>query len=66
MNDGGANGRWSGRIFGQMGLGGFDQLKLGKLEWFNPFVAAMFNANFANNLGVQQTQIGLAIGNQAT
>ncbi len=66
MNDGGANGRWSGQIFGQMGLGGFDQLKLGKLDWFNPFVAAMFNANFANNLGVQQTSIGLAIGNQAT
>jgi hypothetical protein len=68
MNDGGANGRWSGQIFGQMGLGGFDKLKLfgDKLDWFNPFVAVMLNGNFSSRLKPLQGTVGLAIGNQAT
>jgi hypothetical protein len=65
LNDGGANGRWSAQIFAQMGLGGFDKLKLGKLDWFNPFVAAMFNANFASNSPPQRS-VSFALGNQAT
>jgi len=39
---------------------------VGKLDWFNPFVAAMFNGNFSNRLKPQQGTFGLAIGNQAT
>lgn len=69
LNDGGANGRWSAQGFVQMGLGGFDSVKLfgDKLDWFNPFVGLLFNQNFKNNLGLAGApSIGLAVGNQAT
>lgn len=67
LNDGGVNGRWTAQGFVQMGLGGFPKLVGKKLDWFNPFVAAMFSANFDNNLGLDgSTTAGLAIGNQVT
>ncbi len=69
LNDGGANGRWTAQGFVQMGLGGFDSLKLfgDKLDWFNPFVALMLQENFKNNFGpAGPPSIGLALGNQAT
>ncbi|WP_395696472.1 peptidoglycan-binding protein [Methylocella sp.] len=69
INDGGANGRWTAQGFVQMGLGGFDQVKLfgDKLDWFNPFVALMLSQNFKNNFGPQGAPtVGLAVGNQIT
>jgi len=70
MNDGGANGRWTAQpLFFQMGLGGFDNLKLfgGKLDWFNPFVSFALQRNFNNNLtGAGPFGVAEAIGNQAT
>ena len=59
LNTGSANGSWSGQGFLQMGLGGFDKLKFGKLDLGNPFVQIMI----AKNQG-QQFTAGGAIGNQ--
>ena len=60
LNDGGANGRWTGQGFVQMGLGGFPKL-FGKLDLLNPFTALLLSKNAG-----QPGTFGLAIGNQST
>jgi peptidoglycan hydrolase-like protein with peptidoglycan-binding domain len=63
LNDGGANGRWTGQGFLQMGLGGYPKLFGNRLDFFNPFVAVMLAKNFSPN---QPATLGGAIGNQVT
>jgi peptidoglycan hydrolase-like protein with peptidoglycan-binding domain len=58
VNLGDVNGRWSGQVFGQMGLGNLN-LQLGPVDFVNPFVQVMLQKNQDQPFGV-----GLAIGNQ--
>jgi peptidoglycan hydrolase-like protein with peptidoglycan-binding domain len=59
LNTGSANGRWSGQGFLQMGLGGFDFARFGRLDLLNPFVQLMLQKNDG-----QPATAGAAIGNQ--
>jgi hypothetical protein len=59
LNTGSANGSWSGQGFLQMGLGGFDSLKLGPLDLLNPFWQVMLQKNQG-----QDPTFGTALGNQ--
>jgi hypothetical protein len=59
LNSGSANGSWSGQGFLQMGLGGFDSLKLGPLDLVNPFWQFMLQKNQG-----QDPTVGTALGNQ--
>jgi peptidoglycan hydrolase-like protein with peptidoglycan-binding domain len=59
LNTGSANGSWTGQGFLQMGVGGFDSLKLGPLDLLNPFWQVMLQKNQG-----QDATIGTALGNQ--
>ena len=58
VNLGDVSGRWSGQVFGQMGLGNLN-LQLGPLDFLNPFVQIMLQKNQG-----QPTAAGFAVGNQ--
>ncbi len=58
VNLGDVNGRWTGQVFGQMGLGNLN-LQLGPVDFLNPFVQLMLQKNQGQPAGV-----GLAVGNQ--